>query len=98
MDLLAAVDADAPLLLAPGAWIAVPTGLAIALPEGFEAQVRPRSGLALKIRRHGAERAGNGGCGLSRRGEGAAQQSRRAPFEISRGMRVAQLVVAPVRE
>ena len=43
LDLLAAVPADAPLVLSPGQHALVPTGLAIALPEGFEAQVRPRS-------------------------------------------------------
>ena len=48
MDLIAALPEDAPLTLAPGARALVPTGLAIALPEGFEAQVRPRSGLAAK--------------------------------------------------
>ena len=48
LDLLAAVAEDAPLVLAPGAHALVPTGLAIALPEGFEAQLRPRSGLAAK--------------------------------------------------
>ena len=50
LDLLAAVAADAPLTIAPGAYAAVPTGIAIALPGGMEAQVRPRSGLA---RNHG---------------------------------------------
>ena len=48
LDLLAAVPEDAPLVLAPGKHAMVPTGLAIALPQGFEAQVRPRSGLAAK--------------------------------------------------
>src|SRR5882672_12759016 len=50
LDLLAAVPADAPLAIAPGRYVAVPTGIAIALPPGTEAQVRPRSGLA---RNHG---------------------------------------------
>jgi hypothetical protein len=50
LDLLAAVPAEAPLALAPGARAAIPTGVAIALPPGNEAQIRPRSGLAL---RHG---------------------------------------------
>ncbi|HMA56145.1 MAG TPA: dUTP diphosphatase, partial [Pseudolabrys sp.] len=50
LDLLAAVPSAAPVTLAPGARVLVPTGLAIALPEGYEAQVRPRSGLAA---RHG---------------------------------------------
>src|SRR4029079_7180081 len=48
LDLLAAVPEGAPLILAPGTHAMVPTGLAIALPSGFEAQVRPRSGLAAK--------------------------------------------------
>ena len=48
MDLRAAVSGDEALVLSPGTRAAVPTGLAFALPEGFEAQVRPRSGLALK--------------------------------------------------
>ena len=48
MDLLAAVPKDAPLQLTPGARALVPTGLALELPPGFEAQVRPRSGLALR--------------------------------------------------
>jgi dUTP pyrophosphatase len=47
LDLLAAVPEDAPLTLAPGMRSLVPTGIAIALPAGFEAQVRPRSGLAV---------------------------------------------------
>ncbi|MEM7192047.1 MAG: dUTP diphosphatase, partial [Pseudomonadota bacterium] len=47
-DLLAAIDEDAPLVLEPGGRAAVPTGLVFELPEGYEAQVRPRSGLALK--------------------------------------------------
>ena len=48
MDLLAAVPMETPLILAPGKYAMVPTGLTIALPRGFEAQVRPRSGLALR--------------------------------------------------
>src|SRR5204863_2005882 len=48
MDLRAAVPEDEPLVIAPGGRFAVPTGLAFALPEGFEGQVRPRSGLAIK--------------------------------------------------
>ena len=96
LDLLAAVPADAPLVLAPLARALVPTGIAIALPEGFEAQVRPRSGLAL---RHGITVLNAPGTiDADYRGEvmvvlvnlGAE------PFSVSRGMRVAQLVVAPV--
>jgi dUTP pyrophosphatase len=93
-DLHAAVEA--PLEIPPGGRALVPTGIAIALPEGTEAQVRPRSGLAL---RHGvtclnspgtidADYRGEVGVILANLGE--------APFVVTRGMRIAQLVVAPV--
>jgi dUTP pyrophosphatase len=96
LDLIAAVPADAPLTLAPGARALVPTGIAIALPENFEAQVRPRSGLAA---RHGltvlnapgtidADYRGEVQVLLINHGSDAV--------EITRGMRIAQLVVAPV--
>ena len=93
-DLHAAVEA--PLEIPPGGRALVPTGIAIALPEGAEAQVRPRSGLAL---RHGvtclnspgtidADYRGEVGVILANLGD--------APFVVTRGMRIAQLVVAPV--
>ncbi len=96
LDLIAAVAEDAPLTLAPGARALVPTGIAIALPENFEAQVRPRSGLAA---RHGltvlnapgtidADYRGEIQVLLINHGSDAVQ--------IPRGMRIAQLVVAPV--
>jgi dUTP pyrophosphatase len=97
LDLLAAVPADAPIELAPGARALVPTGIAIALPPGFEAQVRPRSGLAA---RHGITVLNTPGTvDADYRGElqvilvnlGAE------PFVVSRGMRIAQLIVAPVQ-
>ena len=97
LDLLAAVPADAPIELAPGARALVPTGIAIALPPGFEGQVRPRSGLAA---RHGITVLNAPGTVDSDyRGElqvilvnfGAE------PFVISRGMRIAQLIAAPVQ-
>lgn len=95
-DLHAAVDATAPLTLAAGARALVPTGLRIALPAGYEAQVRPRSGLAL---RHGvtvlnapgtidADYRGEVGVVLVNLGS--------EPFTVRRGERIAQLVVAPV--
>ena len=96
LDLLAAVPANAPLTLAPGARALVPTGLAIALPAGFEAQVRPRSGLAAK---HGVTVLNAPGTiDADYRGEvqvllinhGAEQ------FAITRGTRIAQLVVAAI--
>ena len=94
LDLLAAVDAD--LALAPGARALIPTGLAIALPAGYEAQVRPRSGLALKngitvLNSPGtidADYRGEIGVLLVNLGAEA--------FTVRHGDRVAQLVVSPV--
>ena len=96
MDLACALPADAPLLLAPGARAAIPTGFAIALPDGYEAQVRPRSGLA---KNHGItvlNAPGTVDCDY--RGEIVVLlvNHGRENLEISRGMRIAQLVVAPV--
>lgn len=94
MDLRAAVAEDAPLTLAPGARALVPTGLKIALEAGYEAQVRPRSGLALK---HGltclnspgtidSDYRGEVGVILINHGQ--------EPFVIRRGERIAQMVIA----
>jgi dUTP pyrophosphatase len=96
MDLRAAVDEDAPLVLAPGERLAAPTGFCIALPSGYEAQVRPRSGLALKSGITCLNSPGT--VDADYRGEikvilinhGAE------PFTIRRGDRIAQLIVAPV--
>lgn len=93
-DLLAAVDV--PLTLAPGARALVPTGLRMALPPGYEAQVRPRSGLAAK---HGVTVLNSPGTVDSDyRGEVKAILINLGdePFVIERGMRIAQMVVAPV--
>ncbi|MES2833613.1 MAG: dUTP diphosphatase [Pseudomonadota bacterium] len=94
MDLRAAVAEDGPVTLAPGARALVPTGLKIALEPGYEAQVRPRSGLALK---HGltclnspgtidSDYRGEVGVILINHGQ--------EPFVIRRGERIAQLVIA----
>ncbi len=96
MDLRAAVDADAPLVLAPASRAAVPTGLAMAIPPGYEGQVRPRSGLALK---HGVTCLNTPGTiDSDYRGEVKVILANLGaePFEIVRGMRIAQLVIAPV--
>jgi dUTP pyrophosphatase len=96
LDLLAAVPEDAPVMLAPGKFAVIPTGLTIALPPGYEAQLRPRSGLAAK---HGitvlnspgtvdADYRGEVGVLLINHGE--------APFSIRRGERIAQMVIAAV--
>jgi len=95
MDLCAAVSAD--VVIAPGAYTMIPTGFAIALPSGFEAQVRPRSGLAAKngvtvLNTPGtidADYRGEISVILINHGKDA--------FTVTRGMRIAQIVVAPVR-
>jgi len=94
MDLLAAVEEAA--TLAPGERRLVPTGIVLALPAGFEAQVRPRSGLALK---HGVTVLNSPGTiDADYRGEVGVilVNLGQAPFKIARGDRIAQLVVAPV--
>jgi dUTP pyrophosphatase len=96
LDLVAAVADEAPVTLGPGKHALIPTGLMIALPTGYEAQVRPRSGLAAK---HGitvlnapgtidADYRGEVGVLLINHGE--------APFTVRRGERIAQMVIAPV--
>ena len=96
MDLLAAVPEDAPLTLAPGKYAMVPTGLAIALPPEFEAQVRPRSGLAAK---HGITVLNSPGTiDADYRGEIKVLliNHGEAAFVIKRGERIAQMVIAAV--
>jgi dUTP pyrophosphatase len=96
LDLVAAVAEQAPVTLAPGARALVPTGLAIALPAGFEGQVRPRSGLALK---HGLTVLNSPGTiDADYRGEVSVILINLGsePFVIRRGERIAQLIVAPV--
>ncbi len=96
LDLLAAVPADAPVSLLPGARALIPCGIVIALPLGHEAQVRPRSGLALK---HGITVLNAPGTiDEDYRGEVAVLLVNLGErlFEVTRGMRIAQLVVAPV--
>lgn len=96
LDLLAAVPADEPVVLAAGTRALIPTGLALALPAGCEAQVRPRSGLAA---RNGITVLNTPGTiDADYRGEvqvllvNLGQES----VSITRGMRIAQLVVTPV--
>lgn len=96
LDLLAAVPEDGPLVLAPGRHAMVPTGLSIALPEGYEAQVRPRSGLAA---RHGVTVLNSPGTiDADYRGEVCVLLINHGtePFTIRRGERIAQVVVASV--
>ena len=94
LDLAAALAA--PLVLAPGARALVPTGFAIALPAGYEAQVRPRSGLAVA---HGVTVLNAPGTiDADYRGEIRVPLINHGaePFTVTRGMRIAQMVVAPV--
>jgi dUTP pyrophosphatase len=96
LDLVAAVGETTPLVLAPGKHAMVPTGLTIALPPGFEAQVRPRSGLAAK---HGVSVLNSPGTiDADYRGEISVIliNHGEAPFAIHRGERIAQMVIAPV--
>jgi dUTP pyrophosphatase len=96
LDLIAAVPQDTPLTLAPGARALIPTGIAIALPEGHEGQVRPRSGLAAK---HGLTVLNAPGTiDADYRGELQVLLINLGSeaVDITRGMRIAQLVVAPV--
>ena len=94
MDLRAAIGADEVMTLEPGARALVPTGLKIALEPGYEAQVRPRSGLALK---HGVTTLNSPGTiDSDYRGElGVILINHgQVPFEIRRGERIAQMVIA----
>ena len=96
MDLRAALPADAPLTLHPGDRHAVPTGLAMAIPPGFEGQVRPRSGLAL---RHGVTTLNSPGTvDADYRGEVHVILVNLGPeaFIVRRGDRIAQLLISPV--
>ena len=94
MDLRAAVPEGEPVVLAPGAFALVPTGLQLALPPGTEGQIRPRSGLAA---RHGVTVLNSPGT-LDADYRGEVQvllvNHGREPFAIARGERIAQLVVA----
>jgi dUTP pyrophosphatase len=92
MDLLAAVPAGAPVRLVPGARALIPTGLVLQLPAGFEAQVRPRSGLAL---RHGVTVLNTPGtidCDYRGEVKVLLVNFGTEPFLVERGERIAQLV------
>jgi dUTP pyrophosphatase len=98
LDLVAAVPAGAPVKIAPGERVVIPTGIIIALPPGHEGQIRPRSGIAL---RHGVTVLNSPGTvDADYRGEiqvilvnlGAES------VEIARGTRVAQMIIAPIAQ
>lgn len=96
LDLRAAVPGDEALVIGPGARALVPTGLVLEIPDGFEGQVRPRSGLAFK---HGVTCLNAPGTiDSDYRGEVKVLlvNHGQEPFTVTRGLRIAQLVIAPV--
>jgi len=96
MDVRAAIEVDQPLVLSPGKRALVPTGLIFEIPAGYEVQIRPRSGLALK---HGITCLNSPGTiDCDYRGEVKVILANLGEddFTIERGMRIAQMVVAPV--
>jgi dUTP pyrophosphatase len=98
VDLRAAIDADDAVSLRPGKRTLVPTGFAMALPPGYEAQIRPRSGLAFK---HGISVVNTPGTiDADYRGEVKILLINHGnkTFEINRGDRIAQMVIAPVTQ
>lgn len=97
-DLRAAVPEAEPMILASGKWALVPTGFAMALPAGYEAQIRPRSGLAYK---HGITCLNTPGTiDADYRGEVKVLLINHGnePFTINRGERIAQMVIAPITQ
>jgi dUTP pyrophosphatase len=98
LDLFAAVAAEQPVILAPGDRAMIPTGIAVALPLGTEGQVRPRSGMAV---RHGVTVLNAPGTiDADYRGEiqVVLVNLGRDRFSVSRGMRIAQLIIAPTMQ
>jgi len=95
-DLIAALPANAPIAIAPGARAQVPTGIAIALPAGTEGQVRPRSGLAAKYGMTVLNAPGTIDADYRGEIQVILVNLGRESFSVARGDRIAQLVIAPV--
>ncbi len=93
LDLPAAVPADAPVVIEPGEWKLIPTGICIALPQGYEAQIRPRSGLAAKKGISCVNTPGT--VDADYRGELHVNliNHGKEPFVVQRGERIAQMVI-----
>jgi len=98
MDLRAAVAEDDPVTIPPGEWRLIPVGIAIALPPGYEAQVRPRSGLAAKFGISCVNTPGT--VDADYRGEIRVNliNHGKADFTVNRGERIAQMIIAPVTQ
>jgi len=96
MDLPAAIPEDEPVVLQPGEWQLIPVGLAIALPQGYEAQIRPRSGLAAKFGISCVNTPGT--VDADYRGELRVNliNHGKERFIVRRGDRIAQMIIAPV--
>lgn len=92
LDLIAAVAQET--IIEPGTWALIPTGIAIALPAGYEAQVRPRSGLAVKFGISVLNAPGTIDCDYRGEVKVALINHGPAPFAVSRGMKIAQMVIA----
>ncbi|OCI97005.1 deoxyuridine 5'-triphosphate nucleotidohydrolase [Rhizobium sp. AC27/96] len=98
MDLRAGVEDGAPLTLAPGKRALVPTGFIFEIPEGYEAQIRPRSGLAFKNGITCLNSPGTVDCDYRGEVKVLLINLGDEPFEITRGMRIAQMIIAPVTQ
>jgi dUTP pyrophosphatase len=98
LDLPAAVAEDAPVTIPPGEWRLIPTGICIALPDGYEAQVRPRSGLAATFAVTCLNTPGT--VDADYRGEIRVNLINHGPepFIVRRGERIAQMIIAPVTQ
>jgi len=96
LDLQAAIPEGEELVLAPGARDMVPTGLAMALPHGYEAQIRPRSGLAAKNGVTALNSPGTVDCDYRGEVKVILINHGSDPLVITRGMRIAQMIIAPV--
>jgi dUTP pyrophosphatase len=94
-DLLAAIPEQEPIVIAPGARAAIPTGIALALPPGTEGQVRPRSGLAARSGVTVLNAPGTIDADFRGEVRVLLVNLGGAPFTVTRGMRIAQLVIAP---
>ncbi|HXN44675.1 MAG TPA: dUTP diphosphatase [Xanthobacteraceae bacterium] len=94
-DLLAAIPQEQPIVIAPGARAAIPTGIALALPPGTEGQVRPRSGLAARSGVTVLNAPGTIDADYRGEVQVLLVNLGGAPFTVRRGMRIAQLVIAP---
>jgi dUTP pyrophosphatase len=96
LDLVCALPASEEFLLYPGARTLVPTGFSVELPEGFEAQVRPRSGLALRYGVTVLNSPGTIDCDYRGEIKVLLANFGDTPWRVERGARIAQLVIAPV--